>query len=251
MATERALRVVPRPVLGLLLAAFLAQLAWHGWSQGPVARAQRLPPVPSVAVLRVTSLGDPVALAKVLMLWLQAFDDQPGVSIPFRDLDYARVIDWLGRILSLDPRGQYPLLAASRLYGDIPDPAKERQMFEFVYREFFKDPDRRWPWLAQAVLMARHRLHDPRLALKYARALREKATGPNVPDWAKQMQIFVLADMGEVQSAKVLLGGLLASGTIKDPHELAFLKGRLKQLEKRLAEQRRKNNGPAPNPAGR
>lgn len=165
------------------------------------------------------------------MLWLQAFDNQPGISIPFRELDYGRVIDWLERILRLDERTQYPLLAASRLYAEVPVPNKQRQMLEFVYQQFLLDPNRRWPWMAHAVFIAKHRLKDPRLALKYAKALTNYATGGRVPHWAQQMQIFVLEGMGEVESAKVLLGALIESGTITDPHELRFLKGRLQGLE--------------------
>jgi hypothetical protein len=45
------------------------------------------------------------------------------------------------------------------------------------------------------------------------------------------MEIFLREDMGEYEAAKVLLGGLLAGGTITDSHEMAFLVQRLKQLE--------------------
>jgi hypothetical protein len=167
----------------------------------------------------------------MLTLYLQAFDNQPGVSIPFLQLDYARVENWLGRILQLDPAGQYPLLLAAQVYAQVPDEHKRRQMLEFVYRQFLADPNRRWPWLAHAVIMARHRLKDPALALRYAQALRIHATAPAVPGWARQMEIFLREDMGEHEAAKVLLGGLLAGGTVTDPHELAFLLERLKRLE--------------------
>ena len=169
------------------------------------------------------------------MLWLQAFDNQPGISIPFRDLDYPKVIGWLERILALDPKGQYPLLAASRLYSEVPDEVKQRQMLEFVYEQFFQDPNHRWPWLAHAVYIAKHRLHDLPLALRYAQAIAAYATGEQVPHWAQQMQIFVLEDIGEIESAKVLIGGLLESGTITDPQELQFLMNRLKEIEARLS----------------
>jgi hypothetical protein len=49
------------------------------------------------------------------------------------------------------------------------------------------------------------------------------------------MQIFVLEDIGEIESAKVLIGGLLESGTITDPQELQFLMNRLKEIEARLS----------------
>ncbi len=47
--------------------------------------------LPSVPLLRATSLDEPIALSKMLMLYLQAFDNQPGISIPFREMDYDRV----------------------------------------------------------------------------------------------------------------------------------------------------------------
>lgn len=229
---ERSITAVPAVVLLSLFMALALQLTWRWQAPPPQARAEALPPPPSQRRLEVLDLGDPIAAAKLLMLWLQAFDSQPGVSLPFRALDYTRVRGWLGRILDLDPRGQYPLLAATRLYGEIPVPEKQRLMLEFVYERFLEDPNRRWMWLAHAAYLARHRLKDLPLALKYARALARHATGPQVPGWARQMQIFLLEDMGEIEAAKVLLGGLLASGSITDPNELRFLKMRLEELER-------------------
>jgi hypothetical protein len=234
--TERPLRDVPLAALLLLALGLAAQVAWHAWRPGPTARAEALPAPPGEAVLRVAALGEPVALARVLMLWLQAFDNQPGISIPFRELDYARVQGWLGRILALDPQGQYPLLAASRLYGEVPVPEKQRAMLDFVYEQFQADPDRRWPWLAHAAIVAKHRMQDLPLALKYARAITEQATGPSVPPWARDMTVLVLEEMGELEAARLLVGGLLESGRLKDAHEARFLDGKLKELEAKAVE---------------
>ncbi len=205
------------------------------------AVARALPPPPSTEALRLASFGDPIVFAKTLMLWLQAHDNQPGVSIPFRALDYARVQSWLERILSLDPKGQYPLLAASRVYGAVSDEKRKRMMLEFVYRHFFEDPDRRWRWLAHAAIVAKHQLDDQNLALKYARAITDKARGEEVPAWARDMSVIVLEDMGEIDDAKFLIGGLIHSGRITDPHELRFLEQKLKELEE-------KSNSPQPRP---
>lgn len=232
----RPLAAIPLGAWLLLAVGLAVQLAWHAWRAPPEARARDLPPAPGVGTLRVVSLGEERVLAKLLMLWLQAFDNQPGISIPFRDLDYDRVEAWLGRILALDPRGQYPLLAASRLYGTLPVPAKQRQMLNFVYREFFADPDRRWPWLAHAALIAKHRLKDLPLALRYATAISEHATGPGVPYWARDLRAIILEDMGELEAAKVLIGGLLANGRITDRHELRFLTRRLEDLERKTVD---------------
>ena len=223
---------VPRRILAIAMLVFVLQIVIHFATAKPTATAQELSSPPPLAWLNAASLGEPVSAGKWWMLNLQAFDNQPGISIPFLQLDYDKVIAWLDRILGLDPSGQYPLLFASRLYGEVPDPAKQRQMLAFVYRKFLDDPDRRWPWLAHAAVIARHRLGDLPLARTYAQALREHATGKDVPHWATQMDVLLAADMNEAETAKVLLGGLLASGKITDPHEFHFLKERLDALEK-------------------
>ena len=227
---ERSLSQVPPLVWLLLIAGLCLQVAWHRHQAPPAARADSLPAAPSQASLRVLSLGDDAALSKLLNLWLQMFDNQPGISIPFRDLDYSRVRSWLDASLGLDPRGHYPLLAAVRLYGQVPDPTRQMEMLEFAYEKFLEAPNERWPWLAHAVVVAQHRLKNPQLALKYARALAANATGPQVPHWARQMSIFVLEDMGETDAARILIGGLLDSGQITDPHEFRFLSERLNLL---------------------
>ncbi len=231
-ARERSIAAVPLSALVLLPLALAAQLYWHHGLPPPGASAIGLAAPPPQPVLEVAAAGDPTSFAKVLMLRLQAFDNQPGISIPFRALDYGRVIAWLSAILRLDERASYPLLAAARLYGEVSDPARQRLMLEFVREEFLKDPNRRWPWMAHAVFVARHRLHDMPLALRYADALATHVTDPGVPPWVTQMNIFVRVDMGETEAAKVLLGGLLESGRVTDPAERRFLMRRLEELEK-------------------
>ena len=229
---ERPLGAVPLPVICILVLAFCGQLAFKGMEPRPVARAVDLPPAPSTVTLRLLALGEPIGTAQVLSLYLQAFDTQPGISIPFKDLDYSRVTDWLDRILALDPRGQYPLLMASQVYSQVPDTVRQRMMLEWAFRCFLDDPGRRWRWAAHAAIMAKHKLNDLPLALHYAQELSRHATDLSVPAWARQMHIFLLEDMGEVETAKILLGGLLASGSIKDEHEARFLTERFNALEK-------------------
>ena len=226
---ERAITAVPRWVLALLAAALCTQVAWQALQPKPSARAQALGEPPAPAVLRAVALGEPIAVAQLTTLYLQAFDNQPGVSLPFRELDYARVTAWLDTILELDPAGQYPLLLAAQVYGQVADPPRQRQMCEFVRRQFDRDPDRRWRWLAHCAIMAKHRLNDRALALSYAEAITRDAR--RASGWARQMRIFILEDLGEREAATVLLGGLLASGEVTEPKEIHFLTARLKELE--------------------
>lgn len=235
---DRPFGDAPLPVTIVLVLALMAQLIWHG-SQAPIAaRAEDLPQPLSPGTYIIGSLGEPIATAKVLNLWLQAFDNQPGLSLPLHSLDYSVVIEWLDTILELDPDGHYPMLVAARVYGSVSDRVRQREMMAFIFDKFSQEPEKHWRWLAHAVIVARHELKDMPLALKYANALADKAAVSVVPYWAKDMRIMLLEDMDQVEAAKALVGGLIVSGEVTDPHELDFLKMKLAELEDRMTKSR-------------
>ena len=238
---ERPLSDVPKAVLATLLLAFALQLTGKALQDPPRARASDLDSAPSKTALQLAGFGDPLPIAKLLMLHLQAFDLQGANQITYRELDYDRLRDWLGRIIELDPAGQYPLHAASRIYAEVPDQSRQRKMLEFVYNAFFADPDRRWRWLAHAAVIAKHQLKDLPLAQRYAAAIQQHAKGPDVPQWARQMEAFILEDMNELETARIMIGGFIASGDVTEPGELRFLEERLKQIEVRLQSQKQKH----------
>jgi hypothetical protein len=175
------------------------------------------------------------------MLYVQAFDLGAGNALPYRRLDYGRLRAWLRAILDADPRSDYPLFAAARVYAEVDDPARARVMLDFVHDAFLEDPNRRWSALAHAALLAKHRLKNLPLARRYAADLQRLTTDPTVPLWAKQMELFILEDMNELEAAKIMLGGLLESGRLQDPGERRFLKERLDELERRLASKPRRD----------
>jgi len=225
----RPARVVPRSALILLALCLCLQLAFSLVQPSPSARAAALPAPPAGPALALMHGFDRLPAAHLLILYLQAFDNQPGISIPYLELDYPRVAEWLVTALRLDPVGQYPLLMATQLYGQVPDPVRSRFMLQLAYEQFLVDPERRWPWLAHGAIMAKHRLNDLPLALKFARTI--QAHSKNAPSWARQMHIFLLEDMGEFEAARILLGGLLASGTVTDMHERILLLESLERIK--------------------
>jgi len=235
---DRPVRDVPKSVKVLLVLALIVQLLWHNIQEPVVARAEDLPPPLSTRTYVLSSLGEPIAASKFLNLWLQAFDNQPGASISFHQLDYHRLTHWLDTSLELDPRGHYPMLVAARVYGSVKNPEKQRIMMDYVFYKFNENPNKYWRWLAHVIITAKHELKDFDLALKYANALAEKATGKNVPYWAKDMKIIVLEDMGQVEAAKILVGALIDSKAISDPYELNFLTQKIKVLEEKLSKNR-------------
>lgn len=234
-AGTRSLSAVP-PLLGVLVAAsFAVHLAWHASRSPSASLTADLPPAPPAALLRAASFSEPEAAARFAMLYLQAYDLRGDNAVPYQHLDYERLIAWLGAIVATDPRSGYALFSAARVYTENPDAAKCRAMLEFLHAEFGRDPDRRWPWLAHAALVAKHRLKNLPLALRYARAVDRQARDPRAPLWAKQMEFFILEDLDELEAAKVVLGGLIASGKVRDPGELRFLQARLQSLAQRAA----------------
>jgi len=219
----------------MLLAGLAAQLGVQALRPPPATAAEDLPPAPRAQVLRAASLGEPAALSRLAMLYVQAYDLGAGNSLPYQRLDYTRLVQWLRAIVDTDPKSGYPLFAAARVYAEVADPAKCREMLAFIHQAFLEDPNRRWPWLAHAALLAKHRLQDLPLARRYAADIERLATDPGIPLWAKQMEIFILEDMNELEAAKIMLGGLLATGRITDPQERRFLQGRLEELQRRMA----------------
>jgi hypothetical protein len=220
----RPVALVPRWVLGMLGAALAAQIAWQASRGIEAAAPAELPPAPGVHALRLASFAEPEAAARLAMVYIQAF----------RTPDYPRLLGWLRSALELDPRGQYPLFLAARVYAESGDAARNRIALEFVHQEFLRDPNRRWPWLAHAALLAKHRLKDLPLARRYAQALERRVTARELPLWARQMEIFILEDMNELEAARIMIASLLQSGTIQDPAELRFLQQRLEELEARM-----------------
>jgi hypothetical protein len=224
---ERPLSSVPA-WLWLALAACLAtQLLLHAGRPGGDSARAGLPPPPLPDAMRLASFGEPEALARLTGLYLQGFETSR--------LDAARLTGWLAATLALDPRNGYPLFLAARVFSETADAARTRALLEFVHREFLRDPNRRWPWLAHTTLIAKHRLKDLPLARRYAADLQRLVSAQGVPLWVTQMEAFILEDMNELEAAKVLLGGLLASGRIQDPAEARFLQERLQALEARAA----------------
>jgi len=232
---QRALQAVPGWIRAMLLAGLVARLSVQALRPPAATAAEDLPPAPRAQALRAASLGEPAALSRLAMLYLQAYDLGAGNVLPYQRLDYERLVQWLRAIVDTDPRSEYPLFAAARVYAEVADPAKCREMLAFIHQAFLEDPNRRWPWLAHAALLAKHRLQDLPLARRYAADIERLATQPDVPLWARQMEVFILEDMNELEAAKIMLGGLLATGRLTDPQERRFLQGRLEELERRLA----------------
>ena len=231
--TERPVSFVPKWVILALLILLVSQITYHAITINLIAEIKPLGSPPHKHYLALSGLSDRILTAKMLMLRLQSHDNQPGVSISFIKLDYDRLTEWLGVIQALDEDSHYALLSASRLYSKVLDNDKKRIMLDFVKQKYLKRPNQRWRWMAHCVYVAKYEIQDLNLALEYARLIRENTSREVAPAWATQMELFILEDLDQIESAKILIGGLLESGDITDEHELRFLHQRLEELEEK------------------
>ena len=176
-----------------------AQVAVIKESPPPRARAQDLRAPPPPIALALAAAGDPATLGKALMLRLQAFDNQPGISIPFRDLDYGAVGEWLDAIVSLDERAQYPHFSAANIYAIVNEKERQRQMVIWVRDQFVKNPTTRWEAMSRAAVVAHHYIKDIPLSLEIARLLRENLKIGEAPNWVLQMEAFFAANQRRIR----------------------------------------------------
>jgi hypothetical protein len=232
-AKRKAQAPAPKVLWAMLVVGLLASSVLSNLRGNPVANAEALGWPPSALGARLLSLDEPVAFAKILNLVTQAHDVQPGLSLAYGQLNYDQLTAWLDLSLALDPTGQYPLMAASRLYTqNSADRARQRKMTDWVAARFLDDPERRWQWMGHVAYVARAQFRDQALAMQYAETLRAKTENTSsVPAWARQLDIFFKIEMKDSDTAKFLIGGLLHSGKITDPNELRFLAHTLKELE--------------------
>ncbi len=191
---------------------------------------------PKYELLQALSLGSPAWLSRALALWLQSQDVQPGKTLSLNELDYDTIRAWLEVQLKLDKNNHYPFMAALHYYGNVRNPQKLRKMIVFVEQNFTEKPEAYWRWMAEAVIKAKYQLKDTEFAYELAVTLAEATYDLNVPNWAQQMHIFLLEEIGEVEAAALLLGALLSSGSLSKEEEIRFLQDRLRRMQAQIDE---------------
>ena len=225
--------VTSRPLIVIALLALAIQIGVGASRDFSAFRNNAdLPPVPSPASMHVVALGEPIWLSRVLSVWLQFFDHRSGAGLAWNTLDYQVLAGWLDLQLQLDPHNPFPPLAAVHLYGGVSDPARVRAMVDYIVALFRRDPGRHWRWMADAAILAKHRLDDLDLAERIASELDQRTRGVPIPSWARQMHIFLKADLGESELAAAILTALIENGDITNEAELNFLRQRLNDLNR-------------------
>lgn len=235
----KPLRLIPLALWALLAAGVAGQLAFHHYlAPEPRITARDFSQPPSAAALRATAFGDYATLSKVLALWVQAFDNQPGASIPFNQLDYDALGQWLDRAVALDARAAYPHFLMSKIYTATHNEPRRRKSVAWVRRHFLARPDARYEWMTYIANFAKYELKDDDLAFALARQLNAHTTPGAVPDWVRQLEIYYLQGHDQFEAAADLLLARLQAGEVTEPQEFIYLSDQLERLLKDSARAR-------------
>lgn len=236
---ERRVTSLPWPLLIGLSIVVAGQMAYHRISlDQPETDFQPLEAPLGDAVYHGVSMGSTKLVAYFLSLDLQLHDTQTGQHFSYRLLDYRVLVEWLELINRISPRSEYPAMLASRIYTQTGDDEQLRLMLDFVERRFDLDPQLHWRRLAESSVIARHRLRDLELALKYARKLARQPASVEMPRWARDFEFLLLAELSEYEASIAIIQALLESDSIKHPDEKKFLRDKLSEFQQRLLESR-------------
>jgi len=237
--SERPILSLPRPLLWAFVLLLGAQLLHHHLERERLQTDYRGLSKPfSAAAYSGLAMGSEQLLGYLLALRLQLHDNQAGRHFRYSLIDYDLLVDWLERITEISAGTEYPMLLASRVYTSTGDPARLRQILEFIQRRFDDDPQLHWRRLAEASVIARHRLDDLDLALAMARKLAQQPASVEMPRWARDFEFLLLADLNELESAIAIIQALLQTPAVDDPDERRFLQGKLSDFQQKLFESR-------------
>lgn len=234
---ERPLLQVPRALLLGFALLFAVQLGYHHAKERELAASYRQLGEPLAAVTyRAVAIGSEQLLGHLLAIRLQLHDNQAGQHFRYSLMDYDRLIAWLEQISDTAPGTEYPLLLASRIYSQTGNRERLRLIIAFIERRFAENPQLHWRRLAEASLLARHRLGDLELALRLAERLAQQPESVVMPHWARDFEFLLLAELSEYEAAIAIIQALLESGSVRDVDERRFLREKLLEFRQKLSE---------------
>ena len=234
---ERPMLSLPRPLVLGFLVLFAAQLLYHHAGRAQMTANYRPLDQPlSAAFYRGIAIGSEQLLGYLLAIRLQLHDNQAGRHFRYSLIDYDVLVDWLEMISALNPDSEYAMLLASRVYSQTGDPDRLRQILAFIERRFDENPQLHWRRLAEASVLAKHKLHDLERALQMAEKIARQPASVQMPQWARDIRFLLLAELNEFESAIAIIQALLRSEVVADPDEKRFLEEKLSDYQQKLLE---------------
>jgi len=218
---------------GLLLVFLGLQLCFWDITRSKLPDMGIVPDVPGRVAVKALSFGDEEFYFRLLALDIQNAGDTFGRFTELYKYDFKKLYAWFTLLDSLDNESDYMPFIASYYYSQTQYVPDVRYVVDYLYQYSADRPEKKFWWLAQAVYLAQHKLHDNELALKMAQPLEH---ADNAPYWVRQLPAFVHESRGEMQDALRIIDHIQANSKNIPDGELKFMtyfvKERLKKLEK-------------------
>jgi hypothetical protein len=236
---ERDLKQLPPLLIFAFILTFILQVAHQQYSTSSLnASFTQLARPFSAGFYRSVAMGSDKLWSYLLLLKVQLHDNQRGRHENYKNLDYKTLSDWLLTLSRLNPDYDYPAFLAARVYSQVGDRDKIRDMISVIEQLFEQNPALHWRRMTEACLLAKHQLNDLDLALALAKKVASLPKSIELPYWARDMRLILLDDLNQLQSAQILISSMLQSGSITDTDELRFLKQRLLKIQQQMSEGR-------------
>ncbi len=189
---------------------FLNVLTWT-YARHVQAQWTNVPPVPSMLSVTSSALGDEQFSYRLVALMLQNLGDHGGRSTALKDYNFDNLSDWFLLSSRLDGLSNHVPYLAAFYFSNVQTPeASLPPLIEYLRTIGRVTKGEKWRWLAQAVFLARYKMHDLNLALDLADEL-AALDNPDMPVWPRQMSALIQSERGDKDAAITILVELLAS----------------------------------------
>jgi hypothetical protein len=237
---ERPFSQLPLPLLFSIVVLLSVQVLHSHYTQSRNDVVYKPLSEPfSASTYRIASIGSNQLMSYLLAIRLQLHDNQSGKHVRYEKINYRLLSAWLDQIDLLNTQSEYPTMLASRVYSQTIEKNNVRLMIDFIQRSFVENPQLHWRRMTEATILAKHKLGDLELALLLAEQLTNQPVEVTMPHWARDMQIIILSKMNAFEAGIAIIVALMESGSIDDPDEKQFLKGKLLDFQQQLSETRR------------
>lgn len=239
---ERPVLMLPRALLFGFAILLGIQLMHHHAGRARFEASYRALAEPlDASVYRGAAMGSEQLMGYLLAVRLQLHDNQSGQHFRYSLIDYDRLVEWLEQISDISIDTEYPMLLASRIYSQTGSAERLRKILAFIDRRFDDNPQLHWRRMAEASVLAKHKLDDLELALGLAQKLAAQPESVEMPRWARDFEFLLLAELNEFETAIAIIEALLQSEVITDPDEKRFLLEKLSDFRQKLFEFQQKS----------
>ena len=170
-----------------------------------------VPPVPSITSALWSALGDKQLAYRGYGIMIQNMGDTGGAITNVADYDKEKLAEWFMLMHQLDPDASHIPRLAGFFFAAQRRNAKEiGPILDYLEVAAGHGEGQKWRFLAHAVFLARYRMEDMDRALGLAQKL-ASFKNPDMPVWARQMNVFILTAQGEKEAAYNMMINLLRS----------------------------------------